>query len=104
MALSCDCDFGDFDTYYEVEKDEHIACIDSKCYGCCGTIKTFEEVRVMNQYELDEDGDQVNWKPLGKLCPTCSGLYDSLIELGFCISADWGFITEAMDEYRENFK
>ncbi|HFD86893.1 MAG TPA: hypothetical protein ENJ35_04360 [Gammaproteobacteria bacterium] len=59
------------------------------------------EVRVINTYEFDEDGEECNWGTLGRLCPSCSGLYDSLTELGFCLEAYSGFIIDAMDDYRE---
>jgi len=99
VSLLCDCGF-DYDWYYVVESDERSACAEGKCYGCCGKINIGEEVRFMWRYEIDEEGEEINTKSLGRLCPVCAGLYDSLTDLGFCLSADWNFITESMDEYR----
>jgi len=103
MSISCDCDYGDYDWYYTVEDNERNANSEGKCYGCCGQIHVGDEVRHIEQFEYNED-DEKEYQQLGRLCPVCSGLYDSLIELGFCLEADWGFITEAMDEYKREYK
>jgi len=71
-----------------------------QCYGCSEQISIGDEVRQMNRFELD---DETNYELLGYLCPACSGLYDSLIELGFCLTAERGFIKEAMCEYRTEY-
>ena len=100
MSLSCYCD-DDYDWFFRVEEVERISVAEGKCYGCCGKIKHGDDVRAIGQFEIDEDGDEINHEHLGRLCPKCSGLYDSLIELGFCLSANWGFVAAAMDEYRD---
>lgn len=102
MGISCDCGFEDYEWYYEVEDNERSACAIGKCYGCSGQINIGDEVRRMWEYQYDEFGNE-DFKPLGRLCPTCSGLYDSLIELGFCLTAERGFITEAMEIYRNDY-
>ena len=87
MGVNCSCD-GDYEWFYSVEDGERISCATGKCYGCSGDIKIGDEVRRMWQQNsafydgyggLDEGIETV----LGRLCPKCSGLYDSLIELGF---------------------
>ena len=102
MGLSCDCS-GDYEWFYSVEDGERVACSDGHCYGCCGPVHHGDEVRLLWSYEMDEDGDEENHKVEGRLCPKCCDLYDSLIELGFCLSADRGFVRDAMDEYREYY-
>ena len=101
MSLACSC-FDDYEWFYEVEKTERVSAGEGKCYGCCKTIKIAQETRRLHRFELDEEGWETNYRYLGRLCPVCSGLYDSLLELGFCLTADYGFITEAMDQYRSH--
>ena len=103
MGLSCDCGYGDYDWYYEIEDVERIACTDFKCYGCRTPKKDGEHVRLIWSFEIDEEGDESNYKVIGRICEECSGLYDSLKELGFCMTADWGFIRDAMRDYREEY-
>lgn len=100
MTLSCDCS-DDYDFYYEVEEEERFCTVPSTCYGCGSVINFGEEYTLMWRWEYDEDGDESNEAPLGKLCETCSGLYFSLLEPGYCLAAKPGFIKEAMDDYRE---
>jgi len=99
MSIACSCD-GDYEWVYEVEDFERVSQGIGHCYGCCGTINIASDVRRIWKYEYDEQGDDNNYKILGRLCPECSGLYDSLIELGFCLEADLGFIKNAMIQYR----
>ena len=100
MSLSCGCN-DDYDWYYE-EGKEKPAPKDCKCYGCLGEIKKDDEVFQFDCYEIDENGDQdySDQKPFF-LCEKCTGLYWSLKELGFCLTADDGFINDAMNDYRE---
>ena len=103
MGLSCDCSYDDYEWYYEIEDGERIAMTDYKCYGCSAPKKEGEHIRRVISFEINEEGDEDNYKVIGRLCEEYSGLYDSLIELGFCLTADRGFIREAMNEYRENY-
>lgn len=103
MALSCDCGWGDYDWYFEVEDVWRIALTDFKCYGCGKYRKEGEHVRLIESYEMDEDSNDTNHKVMGRICEPCCDFYDSLIELGFCLTADYGFIKEAMQEYKEDY-
>jgi hypothetical protein len=103
MTLSCDCGFGDYDWLYEVEDEERVAATDFVCYGCCKPFSVATEVRRLNALESDDEGDYVPTHILGRLCPQCAGLYDSLTELGFCLRAERGFIKTAMDRYRQDY-
>ena len=103
MALSCDCGWDDYEWYYEVEDEWRWALTDFKCYGCCSQHKANEQIRRIVSYEMDEDGNEHNYKVLGRICEECVDFYDSLIELGFCLTADFGFIREAMREYKEEY-
>lgn len=102
MGISCSCS-DDYDWFYEVDNSERIALTDFKCYGCCKAYPALTETRNIHEYEMDEDGDEINYKSMGRICPSCAGIYDSLIELGFCLSADRGFITEALNDYHDNY-
>ena len=98
MGLSCDCGWDDYDWYYDVEDEERYALTDFRCYGCGKHYFANSIIRRVREYEMDEDGDEIilGYK---RLCETCCDLYDSLTELGFCMSADQGFIKEAHQEY-----
>ena len=98
--LSCDCGWGDHDWYYSIEEEPRIAVTPFRCYGCCKPKPMLEEVRLIEEITLDEDGEEEGTAILGRLCSECSDLYDSLTELGFCLTADWGFVAEAMIQYR----
>ncbi len=103
MSLSCSCDY-ESDWFYSIEDGERYACSEGICYGCGNKINIGDDVRLMWEYEHDENGDEINCKVLGRLCPVCSGHYDSLtIDLGFCLEADQGFIKTAMYEYRTEY-
>lgn len=103
MTLSCDCGFDDYEWYYEVEDVWRVALTDFKCYGCCEYHKAGEHVRHADRYEMDEDGNDSDHCILGRICEPCADQYDSLIELGFCLTADWGFVKNAMREYRDDY-
>lgn len=103
MSLSCDCGFDDYEWYYEVEDVWRAAMTDYRCYGCVTYRKAGEHVRHIESHEIDEDGNDINYTLLGRICEPCADQYDSLIELGFCLTADLGFIRDAMVDYRENY-
>jgi len=100
MSISCSCP-GDYEWFYIVEDFERSSCAEGVCYGCGELIHISNEVRRIYQYELDDDGWETENQILGRLCPECSSIYDSLIELGFCLSAYPGFIKEALKQYQE---
>ena len=103
MSLSCDCGWGDYDWYFEVEDEERLAMTDYRCYGCGSQKNHGDHIRRIWSHEIDEDGEEFNYEIMGRICEECAGLYDSLLELGFCMTADVGFIKEAMNDYRENY-
>jgi len=102
MSLSCDCSYGDgdYDWYYDIPEQEYSANARGICYGCGDLILIGDEVRHISHTQYDEDGEPENEAHLGRICEKCSGHYDSLKELGYCLTADNGFIAEAMHEYR----
>ena len=102
VSLSCDC-ASDYEWYYVVSDVERSAATPFRCYGCGGSKPMLEPVRHVYSFEIDEDGDEGEEEMLGRLCEECSGLYDRLLELGFCLEADQGFVKEAMREYREEY-
>lgn len=106
MGLACDCSFDfDYDWYYEIPDQEYSACSSGKCYGCGKSIEIGDEVLHISSWEeyIDEYGDdtETDHKCIGRICETCSGHYEALTGLGYCLSASRGFIAEAMDDYRE---
>ena len=101
MGLSCDCGWDDHDWYYNIEDAERIALTDYKCFGCYKHGKSGDHVRQFTEYEIDEDGEELPPYKYRRICEECGDLYDSLIELGFCLSANNGFIRDAMSDYRE---
>lgn len=103
MSLSCECGWGDYDWYYEIESVWRYALTDYKCYGCCQYGKAGDIVRRLTEYEFDEDGNELPPYKYARICEKCADFYDSLIELGFCLSADYGFIREAMRDYKEEY-
>lgn len=115
MALSCECDV-DFepDYIYNIEKIERIALTDYRCYGCCkhghegDHVRRYtEESRVYEDEfdpDFDEDAEAVyEVTKYERICELCGDMYDNLTELGFCITAERGFITSAMIDYRLNY-
>ena len=104
MGLSCDCGIDDYEWYYEVSDDtNYAACSSGKCYGCGGQIKVGDEVAHIWSWEMDENGEERPWENIGRICEKCWGHYESLKALGFCMTADWGFIKEAIWEYQTDF-
>lgn len=109
MALSCDCGWGDYEWYYVVEDEERIAMTDFRCYGCCTQHPSGSRIRRLK--EIEQEYDEADWdedpveviKGYKRLCETCCDLYDSLTELGFCLTADWGFVKEAHKEYLQDY-
>jgi len=119
MGISCYCD-DDYDWFFQVEEPERVAMTDFRCYGCSEHKPAGERVRRLWKYhmeteeELVKDGDDPDdWYTdeeevevidgCERLCETCSGLYDSLIALGFCLTADNGFIKDAHAVYVEEY-
>ena len=107
MSLSCFCG-DDYDWFFKVEEEERIAVTGFKCYGCCKRKPAGEHVRRVEKYHFEYDEDDFYYGEgeevvdgYERLCEECSGLHDSLVELGFCLTADWGFIRDAMRDYRE---
>ena len=101
MSLSCSCD-DDYDWYYTISDVQAGAPKNCKCYGCCKKLLKGEQSRVVDSWEIDEEGDE-NQLTDHWLCESCGDLYDSLIELGFCLVANWGFIAEAHREYKDDY-
>lgn len=104
MSLSCDCGFDDYEWYYEVTEEDYVANCSGRCYGCGEhVIHHGDIVSHVEAYEMDENGDECNWRVEGRLCANCRGLFDSFTDLGFCLTADMGFIATALREYQENY-
>lgn len=108
MGLSCDCGFDDYEWYYNIGGEWRRAQTDFKCYGCCKPGHDGDLVRQLTEERCieDEDGDETDEPVITgyhRICEECGDLYDSLTELGFCLAADWGFIRDAMIEYREEY-
>jgi len=90
----------DYDWYYEIYPHDYSAAAPGKCYGCGDRIEPRDEVKHIHEYQFDIDNEEENHRLLGRICEKCDGHYAALTELGYCISADFGFIAAAMDEYR----
>ena len=104
MGLSCDCGYDDYEWFYEISEDtSYSACSSGKCYGCGGRVSVGDEVAHIWSWQLDEWGDETEWENIGRVCETCWGHYTTLVSLGFCLSADCGFIKEALLEYQTDY-
>ena len=112
MSLSCDCGYGDYDTFYEIEYVLRVALTDYRCYGCGKQGVEGDHVYRYTEYhypdedeqeELDVPEDEGVADLYRRVCEECGDLHEALTSLGFCVSADFGFIEEAMREYRENY-
>jgi len=107
MSLSCECGYDDYEWFYVIEDNWRIAQTDFKCYGCCKPGKDGDKVRLLVEQSYPEEEDYENDEPVTtgykRICEECCDLYDSLIELGFCMSADWGFIRDAHEEYKHEY-
>ena len=99
MAISCSCEFGDYEWFYSLDDDVYSANSTGECYGCWRDIHVGEEVRHILSFEIDENGDETDWSNLGRICSHCGDMYDNLTALGFCLDADNGFIDTAYQEY-----
>lgn len=105
MGLSCECDWGDYEWFYTIEDLTLIgmtrySCAEGKCYGCGKQIPVGEEVQHLLLVEEDEDGDE-DYSHMGRICEWCSDMRENLQELGFCLTADQGFIKNAHQQYIE---
>lgn len=100
MSLSCYCD-DDYDWYYEISEMEFSANKSSKCYGCLEPIVIGDLVAHIDTHKIDEEDEEIAHKTEGRICDKCWNQYQALIALGFCITANVGFIKEAMKEYKE---
>lgn len=110
MSLSCDCGYGDYDWYYEITDEPYTANSTGRCYGCGGHVRAGDIVRHILDIHWPESDDDLFYdetdpdeKVLGRICERCGDLYDSLTELGFCMTAEFGFIEAAMEEYRRDY-
>ena len=108
MGLSCECGYDDYEWYYHVEAAWRLAQTDFKCYGCGKKGHAGDMVRRFTEEQNVEDeyGDEIDDPVITRyrrICEECGDLYDSLMELGFCLTADFNFIADAMEDYRENF-
>ena len=103
MGLSCDCGWDDYDWYFAIEEEWRWALTDFKCYGCCEYHRAGEMIRRIWNKQYDEDGEVENEHIIGRICEPCADQYDSLLELWFCMTADFGFIRDAMNDYRNDY-
>lgn len=104
MSLSCSCGSGDYDWYYHVSELTYVANAKGPCNGCCKYIHIGDNVAHISHYEMDEDGNDINWKHMGRLCETCCDMKDNLEELGFCLTHEGkGWIKQAMNDYRLDY-
>lgn len=95
MSLTCYCDDGDVDWWYEAAAG--VAPLATrrgrKCCSCKERIQVGDECKRLRRWRAPEPdsvaeriyGDE---EPLTTwyLCDRCAGLYESLDSLGFCIS------------------
>jgi hypothetical protein len=103
MSLSCSCS-DDYEWYYEITEEDYVANCRGRCYGRGQpVIKLGDTVSHVIAYEMDEFGDEVNHRVEGRICENCRGLYDSFLDLGFCLIADMGFIRDALLEYQQEY-
>lgn len=100
MGLSCSCNDFDYEWWYIVGDDTAPAEVDCKCGDCRAPIPAGTYVQRMEQFELDEDGDEAE-KGEFLMCEKCADTYHNLAELGFCLSIGVGEMAEAMAEYLE---
>ena len=105
MTLSCDCGYHDYDWFYQISEDtDWSACSSGQCYGCGGRINLGDEVAHIWKFEYDEDGEETEYKQLGRICEGCWGIYTTLTSLGYCLEANPGFIRKALKSYQEMIK
>jgi hypothetical protein len=100
MSLSCSCGDYDYEWWYIVGDDTEPAGVDCKCGDCKAPIAAGDYVQRMEQFEMDEDGEEVE-KGTFLMCEKCADIYHSLAELGFCITIGRGEMANAIQEYRE---
>jgi len=112
MGLSCDCGwYDDYEWFYNIGEEWRIALTDYTCYGCCKQGKAGDMVRQFTEERLPEEDEDDDFcddvEPVvtkyRRICEECGDLYDSLSELGFRMTADWGFIRGAHKEYKEEY-
>jgi len=108
MGLSCSTDIdGDYSWWYIPEQE--LAPLATKRWRKCSSCSTLMRVgtpaRKFNRWrspnnEIEEriHGDEVHQAPLF-MCETCSDLYDSLNELGYCCDIEQDLKTQ-IAEYK----
>lgn len=99
MGISCDCDSGNCDWYYQAGRD--FSLLDTKrarkCCSCGTKIAPGDTVVEFRRWRSPTDrcnyieesiyGDEVPLAPRF-MCETCGGLYFAIEELGMCCNID----------------
>ena len=111
MSLSCGCDWGDYDSYYEDPPTDFVTLNTKRRRRCCSCRELIDLGADVLRFDMYREprssiedniyGDQVSLAPLW-MCEECGGLYLALSELGFCIAIG-GSMRELVNEYNENY-
>jgi hypothetical protein len=100
MSISCDCGGGDYDWYYNAPTEYSKLHGDrrKRCYSCRELIDLGSDVGVFGSWKVpSHDIEVAIYGEDGEIpradffmCETCTGLYWSITELGFCVSMEKG--------------
>lgn len=98
MSIPCSCgDYGDYEWWYEQQDQKPLETKRSrKCCSCGAKIPVGELATEFHRLRTPENeieeriyGDEI-YMSSWYMCETCGDLYESIVELGYCVTLTKG--------------